>query len=77
VEWEAVSRTVTIEDSGKTIMLTLGSLSVLIDGAEQAIDCAPAALPPGRTFVPLRFVSETLGAQVEYDAPTKQITITR
>ena len=77
VEWESANRTVTIEDSGKTIVLTLGSPSVLVDGAEQAIDCAPATLAPGRTFVPLRFISETLGAQVEYDAPTKQITITR
>ena len=77
VEWEPANRTVTIEDSGKTIILTLGSLIVLVDGAEQAIDCAPATLAPGRTFVPLRFVSETLGAQVEYNDTTKQITITR
>ncbi|MFZ5901872.1 stalk domain-containing protein [Desulforudis sp. 1088] len=34
-------------------------------------------MPPGRTFVPLRFVSETLGAVVDYDPVTRQITITR
>lgn len=77
VKWEHVDRTVTVEDSGKTIILKLGSRNVLVDGVEQSIDCVPAVLPPGRTFVPLRFVSETLGAQVDYKADTGQITITR
>ncbi len=77
VEWEPADHTVTVEDGGKTMTLKLDSKSVMVDGVEQIIDSVPAVLPPGRTFVPLRFVSETLGAQVEYDASTKLITITR
>jgi hypothetical protein len=50
---------------------------VLVNGVKQTIDCAPAVLPSGRTFVPLRFVSETLGARVEYNSITKGITITK
>lgn len=78
VEWNAGDHRVTITDSGKTIVLTIGSQRVRVEGAEQATDCAPAVLPPGRTFVPLRFISETLGAQVDYDeADAGRITITR
>ncbi|MGI6514986.1 MAG: stalk domain-containing protein [Syntrophomonadales bacterium] len=39
-----------------------------MNGVSQTIDCAPVTLHrPGRTFVPLRFVSETLEAEVKYD----------
>ncbi len=36
----------------------------------QLLEC-PAEIVSGRTFVPLRFVSETLGAQVQWNALTK------
>ncbi len=77
VEWNANDRTVTVTDSGRTIILTLGSQEVSIGELKQSIDCAPRILPPGRTFVPLRFVSEALGAKVDYNSSTGQITITR
>ena len=70
VEWNANDRTVTVTDTGRTVILTLGSQKVRIGGLEQSIDCAPRILPPGRTFVPLRFVSETLGAKVDYKSST-------
>ncbi|MEW6458225.1 MAG: stalk domain-containing protein [Bacillota bacterium] len=31
-------------------------------------------VPPGRTFVPLRFVGETLGATVDYTLTTRWVT---
>ncbi|MBT9174921.1 MAG: hypothetical protein DDT22_00587 [candidate division WS2 bacterium] len=33
-------------------------------------------VPPGRTMVPIRFISEGLGAQVGWDGRTQQVTIT-
>lgn len=77
VDWNPETRQVTITDGGKEIVLTLGSGEVRINGVKQTIDCVPAILPPGRTFAPLRFVSETLGAKVDYEAQTREITITR
>jgi len=77
VKWDAATRKVTIEDGKKTIVLFLGAKKVLLNGTMQTIDCAPLALAPGRTFVPLRFVSETLGAVVDYDNTTQNIEITR
>ncbi|HBX24067.1 MAG TPA: hypothetical protein DEF34_10630 [Desulfotomaculum sp.] len=76
VEWLAETRQITIEDT-KMITLTLGSTDVTIDDENATIDCAPVLQTSGRTFVPLRFVSETLGAGVDYDDSTKVITITR
>ncbi|MEW5953336.1 MAG: stalk domain-containing protein [Bacillota bacterium] len=77
VEWIAETRQIVIKDGGKEIILTLGSKNVLVNGQTTAIDCAPTTLPPGRTFVPLRFVSETLGATVGYGPSNRQITITK
>jgi len=77
VDWNPETGQVTITDGGKEIILTPGSKNVLVNGQTTAIDCAPETRPPGRTFVPLRFVSETLGAKVDYEAATGAITITR
>ncbi|WP_347489080.1 CbiX/SirB N-terminal domain-containing protein [Desulfoscipio sp. XC116] len=74
-DWNPETQQVTIKDGDREIVLTLGSAKVLIDGQAKSIDSAPAVLASGRTFVPLRFVSETLGTNVDYDAATKQITI--
>ena len=59
------------------IILTISSNQVLVNETPVTLDCPAEVLPPGRTFVPLRFVSETLGAQVDWDAATQGITITR
>ncbi|AGK99884.1 stalk domain-containing protein [Desulfoscipio gibsoniae] len=77
VDWDPDTGRVTIIDGDKEIILTLGSGKVQINGVEQTIDCAPSTAPPGRTFIPLRFVSETLGALVDYEAETNGVTITR
>ena len=66
VGWDPDTQQVTVTDEGMEIVLTIGSQDVLVDGKEQTIDCAATILPSGRTFVPLRFVSEILGAEVDY-----------
>lgn len=77
VAWVGETRQVVIRDGDKEIMLTIGSAEVLVNGERQTIDSAPELHPPGRTFVPLRFVSETLGAQVDYVHETRVITIVK
>jgi len=75
VIWDKESDKVLIGDGEKEIVLTVGSSDVLVNGRLQTIDCAPTVLSPGRTFVPLRFVSETLGAAVDYNPKAKEIII--
>jgi hypothetical protein len=77
VEWQEATRQVVITDGGTEIVLTVGSDEVLVNGQALTLDCPVELLPPGRSFLPLRFVSETLGATVDWDANTQGITITR
>lgn len=69
VTWNAAKKTVTIIDGETTLTLT-------IDKRLEGMDVAPL-LQNDRTFVPLRFVSEKLGAVVDWYAATKDIIITR
>jgi len=77
VQWNGDVGQVTITAGEKEIVLTIGSSEVTVNGVRETIDCPPELLPPGRTFVPLRFVSEILGAKVDYNQETRQVIITR
>lgn len=76
VSWSSPTRQVIITDGEKNIVLTIGSGVVIVDGSAEDADSLPEIVS-GRTFIGLRFVGETLGAQVDYDSATGQITITR
>ncbi|WP_161568209.1 stalk domain-containing protein [Anaerobacillus alkaliphilus] len=75
VHWDPESKTVTIHYGGKKIELQEGSRTVRLNGKATTIDVAPE-IKNGRTFVPLRFISENLGARVDYWPSNQQITIT-
>lgn len=77
VDWLVQSRQIKIEDGARQITLAVGSRQVLVDGVKSAMDCPPEVALHNRTFVPLRFVSETLGAKVDYNSQTREITITK
>ena len=74
VKWVDEDRQVTIRDPHNFIILTIDSDKVLVNNSEKTLDCPAEILPPGRTFVPFRFVSENLGAQVFYDTNKREIT---
>lgn len=48
----------------RTIVLTVGKGTALVDGKEVPLDAPPVIQPPGRTMVPVRFVAEAMGAKV-------------
>lgn len=77
VEWLHDSHQVNIKDGDNEIVLTINEREALVNGQIVTLDNESVILPPGRTFVPLRFISETLGATVDYDEVTKIITIIR
>ena len=58
----------------KSIRITIGSSQATIDGRPVMME-APATEIDGTTYVPLRFVAESLGANVQYDAKAGQVTI--
>lgn len=63
-------------DHIKRINITIGSRKASVNGKTKTLDVAPRA-ENGVTLVPIRFVAEALGCEVEYNAKTKEITITK
>lgn len=58
----------------KTIIVTIGSQSAFVNGKETILSVAPY-VNSGVTMVPFRFLGESLGAKVEYEQASKQITM--
>ncbi len=58
-----------------TVALRIGSTSATIDGQNQQLDVAPFIVG-ATTYVPLRFIAQSLGANVNYDNNTRVVAIT-
>ena len=73
----AISRSgnaITASAPGKTIVLHIGSSSATIDGRRIMME-APAMTIDSATYVPLRFVAESLGAQVTFNARANRVEV--
>lgn len=67
VEWVGESRTVIIKQGDKELHLVIGA-------TEPGMD-VPPVIVKGHTMVPLRYISEALGAEVKWNQETQQIEI--
>ena len=76
VDWNEVTQTVIATRGGTVINLTIGQDYALVNGQRTQLD-VPGMTQGGRTLVPLRFVGEALGANVDWNAETQIITITQ
>lgn len=80
VGWDAAEERVSLATTGGSgklpslIDLYIGQRTAEVNGRAFTIDVAPV-IRAGRTFVPARFVSESLGAQVTWDSAKRQVTI--
>jgi hypothetical protein len=80
VTWDAATRRVFVET--KTTMnhkalimvMTIGSRKATANGKALTLDVAPVIVA-GRTFVPLRIISETIGADVTWNAAARTVAI--
>lgn len=59
---------------GHSISLRIGSQQATVDGQQQTVDVAPFIIGAS-TYVPLRFVSQALGASVNYDGNNNLVAI--
>ncbi|OUS76411.1 hypothetical protein B1748_12050 [Paenibacillus sp. MY03] len=62
--------------SGNQIVLQINNPAAWINGDEYKLEVAPF-IHNGRTLIPLRFVSEALGAKLDWDGAARRITLTR
>ncbi|MCL2122112.1 MAG: phosphate ABC transporter substrate-binding protein PstS family protein [Clostridiales bacterium] len=74
VNYNAASRSVTVETAAYSIVLTVGSTGYTVNGAARTMLAAPQIVNDF-TMVPLRVISEAIGAQVEYIADTSTVTV--
>lgn len=75
VDYDAQTKTVTASKDGISVELVTGAATAKVNGTVKSLD-APVANKDGRTMVPLRFVSESLGAKVDWDGANRIVTIT-
>ncbi len=76
VEWLAKTRQIILQHEKHHIQLTIGSEVALVDGVKKLMEQAPVLDErTGRTLVPLRFISETLGHTVLWDGGRRKIIV--
>ena len=75
VHYDAATRHIEARKGPLVVELTLGSQNAVVSGRAVTLD-TPANTIGGRTVVPLRFVSESLGADVRWEAAARTIQIT-
>lgn len=80
--YQVVSDTFTFKDpdtepeGAEKVVVTIGSTTMQVDGKNKTI-IAPPIVDNGRTYVPLRAISEAFGATVDWKQATNLITIDR
>lgn len=75
VDWDGNTQTVVANRPGVRIVLTVGNMKAYRNTGTVNLDVS-ARIVSGRTMVPLRFISESLGANVEWEENTQTIKIT-
>ncbi|MBQ2968021.1 MAG: hypothetical protein IJE10_07900 [Clostridia bacterium] len=74
VSWDDENQTAMGRRNGLEVSLPIDDVNVKVNRKPQTLD-QPAVLLNDRTLVPLRFVSEALGAQVSWDDTTQTVSI--
>jgi len=71
IEWFSIGKgRIVLTTPSKSIQLDIGETSAFIDGQKLPLQ-APPEIKSGRTFVPVRFIAEGLGARIEWKAETQ------
>jgi hypothetical protein len=75
VQWNDALKVVFLERGTRQLQLTIGSKLAIVDGEIVELLEAPRIVN-GRTMVPIRFISEAFGADVQWDPETRGVSIT-
>ncbi|MCB8933360.1 MAG: copper amine oxidase N-terminal domain-containing protein [Fimbriimonadaceae bacterium] len=74
VEWTPLVTAVTIDKDTLHIEMSIADRTVTVNGQTRAIDQGVKVVE-GRLLVPIRFISETLGATVRWDPDGRTVHI--
>jgi hypothetical protein len=74
VDYNASTKTIQAQSGSTSINLPIGSSTAYVNGQPKSLD-QPATVIAGTTLVPLRFVAEALGANVQWVGTTHTVYI--
>ncbi|WP_347723535.1 copper amine oxidase N-terminal domain-containing protein [Lysinibacillus capsici] len=75
VQWNQSTQTIDASKGNTKVWLKIGSKNAKVN--DSAVNLSvPAQVKNGKTLVPLRFISESLGANVQWNQKTQTVTIT-
>jgi hypothetical protein len=75
VSYDASTKTVTVSKSGADVQVTVGKPEVVLNGETRPLD-VPPEIYKGAVVVPVRVISEALGAYVQW-VPDKRVVVVR
>lgn len=75
VGWEADTKTAVLNYKNDEIRLVIDSVTAYLNGNASELDTAPAIIND-RTMLPIRFIAESFGFDVDWNGETRIITIT-
>lgn len=75
VQWNAQTKQITMIKGQQRSQLTIGKLTATVNGLPRQMDTSPVIVQ-SRTMVPVRFVSEFLGADVQWESSARMVRIT-
>lgn len=71
----AVGEDIRLKENNNTLKMAVGKTTAMVNDAAQTMPMAPRMVE-GQVYVPLRFILEAVGAQVDWNGETSQISIT-
>ncbi|MDY2987626.1 MAG: stalk domain-containing protein [Peptoniphilus sp.] len=74
VEWDSENQVVKIANNDSVITLKVGENTYSLNGKTSEMD-TKSIIKDSRTFIPIRFVAEALGLNVEYNDTDKIVTL--
>lgn len=76
VLWNGATSTATVKTDDVEIKIVINSPVAFVNGEDILLD-SPAFIENGRTYLPVRFVADKLGATVAWDGATSTATLTK
>lgn len=74
VDWDGTTSTITATGKGNTISMRVNETTATVNGKTLTMD-VPSKVIDGRTLVPVRFIAESLGAEVDWDGENRIVYI--
>ncbi len=74
LEWEGSTQSINATKDSTVVFLQVGNTNARINNQSRQLDVPPIIIE-GRTLVPLRFVSESLGVKVDWNGTTRTATL--